>query len=317
MKRLLPALLAGLCATSALAATEDCKTTSTSYARFWELDKTSDCGLFNLRGYKPVSVAWAHADRVNTGPDSDSDGRAAPHTAYQESELRLQLSVRSKLATQIFSRWLPWLPEDERRNAHDSLWFGYTQQSYWQIFNGEISRPFRATDHEPEIIYIAPMQLALPGGWVWRYSGLSVNHMSNGQSLPLSRSWNRVIYMAGFDKGNRYRLGFRIWERVADGVDSNDIPVSQDDNPDIEDTYGRAELTASWRATSRSDLVLTWRTPITAPMGSWRLEWFTELNKKNPGLRLHVQVFNGWGDAITDYNFRRTMVGVGVSLVDW
>ena len=70
----------------------------------------------------------------------------------------------------------------------DSVWFGYSQQSYWQLFNGGLSRPFRATDHEPEITYIYPTDAELPGGWRLRYSGIRLVHQSNGQSLPLSRS---------------------------------------------------------------------------------------------------------------------------------
>ncbi|MEZ7834684.1 MAG: phospholipase A, partial [Burkholderiaceae bacterium] len=35
------------------------------------------------------------------------------------------------------------------------------------------------------------------------------------------------------------------------------------------------------------------------------------------GMRYHVQVFSGYGDSLTDYNFKRTALRVGVSLVDW
>ena len=41
----------------------------------------------------------------------------------------------------------------------------YTQQFYWQLFDGGNSRPFRTTDHEPELIYIHPFSRELPGGW--------------------------------------------------------------------------------------------------------------------------------------------------------
>jgi phospholipase A1 len=67
-----------------------------------------------------------------------------------------------------------------------------------------ISRPFRTTDHEPEVMYVYPTDAQLPWGWRWRYSGLGVVHQSNGQSLPLSRSWNRVYLMTGMELDNRW-----------------------------------------------------------------------------------------------------------------
>lgn len=35
------------------------------------------------------------------------------------------------------------------------------------------------------------------------------------------------------------------------------------------------------------------------------------------GLRYHVQLFNGYGDSLLDYNKRRNVLSVGLSLVDW
>jgi len=35
------------------------------------------------------------------------------------------------------------------------------------------------------------------------------------------------------------------------------------------------------------------------------------------GLRYHVQLFNGYGDSLLDYNKRRNVLNVGLSLVDW
>ena len=51
--------------------------------------------------------------------------------------------------------------------------------------------PFRSTDHEPGNHVRLPTTAQLPFGWRWRYSGVGLVHQSNGQSNPLSRSWNR------------------------------------------------------------------------------------------------------------------------------
>ena len=55
-------------------------------------------------------------------------------------------------------------------------------------------------------------------------------HQSNGQSNPLSRSWNRVYLMTGMELDNRWTVTGRLWKRLSESADS-------DDNPGISD-YG-------------------------------------------------------------------------------
>jgi len=159
-------------------------------SRFWELEAGSDCGTFGIRGYRPISLSWIGSDGVNEQPSSPSpDHTAVVALPFKTTETRISLSIRTKIAQGLLTQ-----NEPLRR---DSLWFGYSQQSNWQIFSGDLSRPFRTTDHEPELTYIYPTELDLPLGWRLRYTGLSLNHQSNGQPLPLSRSWNRTVWMAG------------------------------------------------------------------------------------------------------------------------
>lgn len=278
-------------------------------SRFWELEDGTDCGRFNIRGYKPISLSWIHSNTVNRAPDSPSpDHAATQEQPYLIDEGRIQLSVRTKVGQ-------GFLPVNQF-GGRDSLWFGYTQQSYWQLFTSSISRPFRNTDHEPEVMYILPTPADLPGGWRLRYAGVSVNHQSNGQTLPLSRSWNRLILMAGMEKGDRYTITGRLWNRITDGD-------GIDDNPDIENYIGRAEVTGSWQVNKDNTLMLTLRHSLSGDAnGSYRLEWLQALgdagdSSRPSGLRLHVQLFNGYGDSLVDYNRGRTVLSIGLSLVDW
>ncbi len=292
------------------AAAPDCRSTRYSaLSRYWELEDGTDCGRFNIRGYRPISLSYIHSDTVNRAPSSPTAGHSATsETPYLTNEGRLQLSVRTKIGQ-------GFLPVSNF-GGRDSLWFGYTQQSYWQLFTSSISRPFRNTDHEPEIMYIVPTPADLPGGWRLRYSGLSFNHQSNGQSLPLSRSWNRAILMAGMEKGERFTVTARLWNRIPDGDET-------DDNPDIDQLVGRGEVTGSWQVNKDNTLMLTLRHSMSSPAnGSYRLEWLQALGDANrngapSGLRLHVQLFNGYGDSLVDYNRGRTVLSVGLSLVDW
>ena len=289
--------------------TIDCRSgPQSALSRFWELEDGSDCGRFNIRGYKPISLSWVASDSVNTAPSSPTPGHTASSTPYLQTEGRIQLSVRTKLAQGFLTHDDPV--------KRDSLWFGYTQQSYWQLFTPSISRPFRNTDHEPELMYVVPTDADLPGGWRLRYSGLSINHQSNGQSLPLSRSWNRVILMAGAEKDTRFTLTGRLWQRMPETADN-------DDNPAIEDYVGRAEVSGLWNLNRDHALGVTLRHSLNhAANGSVRLEWLYALGDGRrggyaSGLRLHTQLFSGYGDSLVDYNRWRTTFSIGLSLVDW
>jgi phospholipase A1/A2 len=274
-------------------------------SRFWELETGSDCGTFGLRSLRPLVAAAAFGDTVNRQPTSDNPANnAVTAIDYRTREMRLQLSVRSKLAQNIL---VPW-----GSGASDSLWFAYSQQSYWQLFTPAISRPFRSTDHEPELMYIHPLDLGA-GGWRLRYAGASVVHHSNGQSLPYSRSWNRLVLMAGAESA-AFQLQARLWRRIDE--DAND------DNPRISDYLGRGELQASWRPNADHLLMVTARHNLSkTARGSLRLEWFRSLTEGGEGpaggLQLHTQFFTGYGDTLLDYNRRRSVFTIGLSLAEW
>jgi phospholipase A1/A2 len=283
--------------------------------RFWDLEKATEKETFQLRGYRPVSLAVSAADRVSILPNSPTNGSPAAPVAFSASEMKINLSVRTKIATGLLHR------SDHPLN--DSLWFGYSQQSYWQLFNGGISRPFRATDHEPELMYVFGHALPLPGGWVYRMSGAGVVHQSNGQSLPLSRSWNRAYVMAAADKitaggHHRFTLQAKAWQRLREDP-------AKDDNPDISNLVGRAEIAGRWSFDTGPEKDLTTHTlGLTVrhslrkqARGSMRLEYLRSLGSANSGLRFHTQLFSGYGDSLIDYNRRRTTFSLGLSLVDW
>lgn len=288
----------------------DCKNPRYSeLSRFWELEAGSDCGTLMIRGYKPISLSWIGSDSTNSQPSSATPGHTvATAQPYSANETRIQLSVRTKIAQGLLTH--------QESLLRDSLWFGYTQQSYWQLFTGELSRPFRNTDHEPEITYVYPTDAPLPLGWRLRYSGLSLVHQSNGQSLPLSRSWNRAVLMAGMEKDDRFRLQAKVWKRLNE--DSAD-----DDNPGITDMVGRAEVAGFWNVNKDNTLGITVRHSLNADAnGSVRLEWLRNIGNGNTvggyhGLRFHTQLFTGYGDSLLDYNRRRTVLSVGLSLIDW
>lgn len=275
----------------------------TTLSRFWELENDTDCGTLRFRGYRPLTVSVVDASNVNRQPTSENPlNDASAPIGYRRTEMRVQLSVRTKLAKGLLARG--------GAAGLDSLWAGYTQQSYWQLFSPGLSRPFRNTDHEPELVYVYPTRADLPWGWRLRYSGIGLVHQSNGQSLPLSRSWNRVYLMAGIERGDDWLLTARIWQRLHESA-------VNDDNPHISDYVGRSEFTLAWNATRDDTLIATLRHALRSPArGSLRLEWMHRLGD-NSNLRLHTALFTGYGDSLIDYNHRRTVFSVGLSLLDF
>ena len=125
-----------------------------------------------------------------------------------------------------------------------------------------------------------------------------------------------MMLMAGMEKGRQFQLQGRIWKRLAEGA-------ANDDNPGISDYIGRAEVTGTWNVNKDNTLVATLRHSLQADAnGSVRLEWLKNLADSGvtggrAGLRFHTQVFTGYGDSLVDYNRHRTVLSIGLSLVDW
>ena len=266
-------------------------------SRFWELEASSNCGTFSLRGYRPLNFSLSTA---TSRPDIQAS-HGGEGSNYQANEARISLSLRTKLAQNLLT--------DNDSAKQDSLWFGYSQQSTWQLFNEEISRPFRSTDHEPEIMYVYPTDFSFLGGARLRYTGIGVVHQSNGESQPLSRSWNRVYLMGGTEFDNNFQITGRLWHRIREDAET-------DDNPNIADYIGRAEFSGRWKYDQDNTFDATLRSNLrSSGRGSLRLEWFKAIgDPESSNLRFHTQLFHGYGDTLLDYNRTRTVLSIGLSL---
>lgn len=268
--------------------------------KYWELDPGDKRGIFNFVGYRPNFVLPLHiTSRINRMPTSPSQA-AVSLPDYRREEAKFQLSLRTKL---VQGALLP--------NA--DLWVGFTQQTFWQIWNGKDSKPFRNTDYEPEAIYVLPTPAdlrALPLGWQWRYTQFGLVHQSNGQSDPLSRSWNRVYVAGGFERGD-WSLTARLTQRLNE-------PAETDNNPDLATYRGRGEFQLMW-VDGRQTAALMYRTTLTGlKYGAIQLEWTYPVYRDQPnGLRWFVQAFRGYGETLTDYNFRQTSLGLGVTFLQF
>ncbi|MET3008581.1 phospholipase A [Stenotrophomonas koreensis] len=262
----------------------------------WELANDSKLGTFQLRAYKPVYLlpAFWSSDPNQLPSSPNPNNTTTTAQAIDNTELKFQLSFKTKVAENVFG-------------DNGDIWMGYTQSSRWQAYNSEVSRPFRETNYEPEVMLAFRNGYSLLG-WNGRMTALHLNHQSNGRSDPLSRSWNRVILNVGLDRDN-WAVMLRPWYRVPE---SN----SEDNNPDIDDYIGRGDATVVWTRDGHT-LSLTGRHSLRGgerSHGSLQVDYGFPLTNL---LRGHLQVFSGYGESMIDYNHKSTHVGLGVSLLDW
>lgn len=210
-------------------------------------------------------------------------------------EAKFQISIKFPLLVNLFD------------NTMD-IYAAYTNRSFWQVYNSDISSPFRETNHEPEAwVQFHPGWEFL--GFTNTWNSFGINHQSNGQGGYLSRSWNRIFAWLTVERGN-LAMSVKPWYRIPEESE-------EDDNPDITDYMGHYELSASYKwgnhvfsllsrnnlesGFKRGAMEVSWSFPI------W--DW--------PYLKGYVQYFNGYGESLIDYDQHVNSIGFGFSLTDW
>lgn len=205
-------------------------------------------------------------------------------------EAKFQLSVKKPILTNFF-------------NMNESINFGYTQTSWWQLYKD--SAPFRETNYKPEIFMTIPYgkrdETALKG---FKFGFL---HESNGQSEGDSRSWNRIYLTTYFQAGNLF-ISPRVWYRIPES--KND-----DDNPDIDKYLGYGDLTFAYAYKSHTFKLLL-RNNLRFNddnKGFAQLDWTFPFFGSNNTFG-YIQASTGYGDSLIDYDKEINRIGFGISL---
>lgn len=228
----------------------------------------------------------------NTSPNEAPFKQLDPNAEADNEEVKFQLSFQTKMGQDLFG-------------TNGDLWFGYTQVSYWQLYNDDFSSPFRDTSYEPEAYFSF-----LTGYPFFGLTGRVINfgfvHQSNGRGEPLSRSWNRVYAEFLLDRGNLV-LSFKPWVRINESS-------ADDDNPDITDFLGHYELRAAYKWRQQLFSVMVRNVFDSEHRYNSELMWSFPIKAHLRGL---VQWYNGYGESLIDYNHNNHRIGIGLLMTDW
>ncbi|MEO8247850.1 MAG: phospholipase A [Burkholderiales bacterium] len=266
--------------------------TTSRLSAAWELDPADKRGIFKLLPHKlNYLLPVVFTSNTNALPSSPAAGHSVSTArSVDKLEAKYQLSLKIKALENLFGN-------------NGDLWLAYTQQSYWQVYDGKQSSPFRTTDYEPEAFLSLRTGVDLLG-WRWRMLNLGIVHQSNGNGLPLSRSWNRAYAQFGFERGD-WSLLVRPWWRLPESA-------MDDDNPDIRRFMGSGDARLTY---ARDGHVLS---ALGRHAGSGRgflqLDWAWPIAN---ALKGYVQITSGYGASLIDYNHAQTTLGAGIVVFPW
>ena len=190
--------------------------------------------------------------------------------------------------------------------ALGQLHFGYTQTATWDLDVN--SKPFHDTSYRPTLFWQKRLDNSenMP-----RYLRAGFEHESNGREGANSRSVNlayvQPAWRADFDDGNSLIFAPRFYGYL-DKVENADIARYRgyadwllrygDESEWV--VSGRVRVGTAGHSSTQFDLSVPFRKPLFARTGGF----------------IHLQLFNGYGETLLDYNQRHpAQLRVGFSIV--
>ncbi len=245
---------------------------------------------FSIAFYKPTYVLPYYYTRM---PDNAVyQGETPQGESLKKSEVKYQLSFKVPIWHRIF-------------NLPSTLFFAYTQLSYWQLYDK--SAFFRETDYEPEAFLANEVNLHLFGNWHINFLNLGAVHQSNGFGGSLERSWNRMYFNAIASNDN-WVISIRPWYVFHDST-------YERQNPNMAKYLGHEQITLACKYwgqvfTLEARNAIEHHGRYAAATASWSFPITKHFNG-------YLQVFSGYGQSLIEYNHRTNSVGVGIALSNW
>jgi len=246
-------------------------------------------------GYSPNNLTEKH-----WSPNGDRDYKK--DYKRDTNEAQFQISFKLPLYENIF-------------NENANLFIAYTQNSFWQVYNREHSKPFRETNYMPEL-FVEWNPNKKIGFSTLQKIRLSLAHQSNGQDIGASRSWNRTQLHLLF-QNNNFSYGVDIWDRWDERSKHSLSDPKGDDNPHLEEYIGRQKYFIAY-ATDNYKLSLTHQNDIFdyhSSKGNTKVDFIFPSMHEN--FDFFIRYFNGYGESLIDYDVKIQRVSFGIIVADW
>ena len=222
--------------------------------------------------------------------DSVGEGQL-PTEEFDDVEVKFQISFMLPLWREI-------------ADSNVGFYFAYTQVSFWQMYNSDLSEPFRDTNYEPEGVFLWDTEFDVLG---FRNEAIlfGFNHQSNGRGNEvLTRAWNRIFVNFLLERDDLV-LGIKPWVRVGD----------DDENPNIDKFLGYGEVRAIYPyGENVFSGMFRNNFRVDGNRGAVELAWSRPMNDY---IRWYVQYFYGYGENLLDYDYLNHRIGIGIALTDY
>lgn len=241
--------------------------------------------------FYPIS----HTRSPNNDPYQNTSSQ---FSNLDHTEAEIQLSIKILLRESIFDD-----------NGH--LYLGYTNHSFWQVYSDTDSAPFRATDHQPELVLHFTND--------WKILGFQnsanqfiINHQSNGTGGLLSRSWNRLMLTSVFERNN-FVFSVSPWYRIPEPEQKYPGDPNGDDNPDISHFMGNVEFSSAYKKGDQIFSLMMRNNFKSDNKGALELGWSFPVSEN---IRGQFNYFNGYGHNLIDYNQDLEVFALGIIFTD-
>lgn len=186
-----------------------------------------------------------------------------------------------------------------------NLYFAYTQTSLWDL--GGNSSPFKDTSYRPSVYYkwAGSGRGIVPDGW-----SAGLEHESNGRDGADSRSINTAFvkptWHFDFAHGKRLTLSPKFYQYL-----------EKSDNSDIHQYRGYVDFQARYGREDGAIVTALYRQG-TGGYASGQIDFSYPISDKlfgRTGTFIHLQLMEGYGETLIDYNrYRDTQLRLGLSL---